>query len=103
MRSTTAAIDALAVARLARLVTTDNFPPIEKLREAVLDRYPTVNWRGQEIEGHWFGELITCPWCSSVWIGAGVVAARAIAPRWWDPVAKLLAFSEVAGLAASHS
>lgn len=43
-------------------------------------------------------ELLRCPWCLSVWVGAGVVAARALCPRVWDPIARALAASEVTGL-----
>ena len=44
--------------------------------------------------------LITCRWCAGVWIAGAVVAARTIAPRGWDPVAKGLALSAGAALLA---
>lgn len=45
-------------------------------------------------------ELVTCRWCAGVWVAAGVVAARALAPEAWRPVAKLLALSCAAPLIA---
>lgn len=41
------------------------------------------------------GEVVDCGYCNSIWLAAGVVAARRYAPRVWDPVARLLAFSAV--------
>lgn len=49
-------------------------------------------------EGHPLGILVGCSWCSSVWLAFGVVTLRRVAPRFWSPVAKALAFSAVAGL-----
>lgn len=49
------------------------------------------------------GELITCAWCSSVWLGAGVVVLRRYAPRFWDPVARFLTYSAVAGTFGTHT
>lgn len=56
-------------------------------------------------EPHPLGELVTCPWCCSMWIGLGVIAARRLAPRAWDPLARALVGSAAAGLLAgwSHS
>lgn len=80
-------IDALAVARLTRLVTEDTIT--EPLRERLSDRERL----------HY---LITCPWCSSPYIAAGALLARRFAPGLWDPLARVLAFSEVAGLIAER-
>lgn len=130
------AVDALATARLARLVTTDTFPPVRWARDRILVRWPAP---GQPLDGDahdrgfhgargilpgggwspthedfdelgkqrtvWtdgtpIGELVTCPWCASIWLAAGVVVARRLAPSIWDPIARLLALSEAAGLAA---
>jgi hypothetical protein len=139
MNATTLVVDALAVFRLTRLVTRDDFPPIKRAREAWWRRWPddgqvldddlvrrdemrtgppnvgeqgvarldgrdyNVVSTGQQWiaeEGHPLGILIGCPWCTSVYVGAGVVLARRIAPGLWDPFAKLLAFSAVAGIIA---
>lgn len=82
----TTTVDMLAVARLARLVTIDDFPPIKAAR----DRFTKAVGADSSI-----AELVGCPWCASWWIGLGVVAVRRT--RWWRPVAFALAASEVAG------
>jgi Protein of unknown function (DUF1360) len=80
-------IDALAVYRLARLLTRDSFPPIARARERVLERWPESAWT----------ELAVCPWCMSVWIAGPVIGARLLAPTPWSLLALLLAYSAVAG------
>lgn len=82
--------DALATYRLTRALTEDVIG--RPVRQAALKRYGN--------EG--LGYLVECPWCSSMWIGLGVVLARRLAPRLWGPVAEGLAFSAVAGLVAEH-
>lgn len=37
--------------------------------------------------------LVVCRWCASVWIAAAVVAAHALIPAVWLPVAAVLALS----------
>lgn len=54
------------------------------------------------VAAHPVGELIGCPWCASPWIAIGVLAARRFVPSMWSPLAKVLAASAVAGIAASH-
>lgn len=44
--------------------------------------------------------LITCRWCASVYLAAGIVIARRFAPRFWDPVARAAALSSVSALLA---
>lgn len=44
--------------------------------------------------------VLTCRWCASVWIAAGVVAARRLAPSLWAPAARLLALSSASTLLA---
>lgn len=77
-------VDALAVARLTRLVTTDLIT--ERPREALSARSDFLD------------DLLHCGWCTSMWCGLGVVAARRCVPKLWGPVATVLAYSEVAGL-----
>lgn len=113
-------VDLLAAYRLTRLATTDTFPPILAARAWLLRRYPDENTQfgdsevvdGQTETGvrvvplslgwwiaerpHWLGELITCPWCASMWLAAGVVLVRDFAA--WRWIALVLAFSAVAGL-----
>lgn len=85
---------ALAVARLTGLTVADSITlPI---RARILD------WLDDEPNslGWWIGEWFSCPWCVSVWIGAGLAPAV-----WWygnQPwlviPAIALAFSQVAGM-----
>lgn len=82
------AVDALAVARLVHLVTEDRVA-------APLRRYADAR---SETAGY----FARCPWCTGTWLAVGVVCARAVAPRAWAPLARALAFSEVAGLLAER-
>lgn len=82
--------DVLAVYRLTRLVTKDEFPPVKAARDHVLaspDLYPDSA-----------ASFVECPWCVSFWVAGGVLAARRIAPRWWSVLSWMLAASAVAGL-----
>jgi hypothetical protein len=90
------AVDALATARLTRLAVEDELT--RGPREWVLDRVDPDQTRPSKL-----GYLLQCHWCSSVWIGMGVVAARRVFPRSWPPVATALAFSEVAGLLGTRA
>lgn len=99
--------DALAVYRLTRLVVEDVLT--EPLREKIIGAAYRVRYGpGHGIEDHHAGRLdepkiatlITCPWCASVWVAAGVVVVRRVAPTVWSPVARLLAFSAAAGMIA---
>lgn len=78
-------LDSLAVFRLTRLILDDSIT--QPIRDAVL-----------EANSPKMVELFTCPWCMSVWMGIGVVAARTIAPKAWNYPRRVLAFSAVAAL-----
>lgn len=80
--------DLLAVWRIVRFIQRDSL--IETQREWVIN-----NWGGGHLR---LGELLQCPWCLSIWVAAGVVAARRLAPRVWGMVARGLAFSAGAGV-----
>lgn len=54
----------LATYSATRFVVADAFPPMASARDWVLGKL------GDE---HWFSYLITCPWCASVYVSAGVV------------------------------
>lgn len=79
-------LDALAVWRIVRFVQRDSL--VEEPREALINRYGHLK----------IAELLTCPWCLSIWVAAGVVLARAAAPRVWGMIARGLAFSAGAGV-----
>jgi hypothetical protein len=80
-------VDALAVHRLTALLQDDEVWPMPELREAFLRRAGDSRW----------ADLESCPWCASMWLGAGVVVARWLFPRAWPVVARVLASSAVAG------
>jgi hypothetical protein len=89
-----AIIDAAATHRLTKLVIDDFIT--EPLREKVFEKF------GDPSESK-VSYLITCPWCVSFWAGAGVVAARTLAPKAWRPLAYALAFSSATGWVEEHS
>ena len=95
--------DALATYRLTRLVTTDRVT--QKLRDRLNERWgtktvPTIP-SGTRTVRTAFGELLTCDWCVSIYVGAAVAAVRTFAPRAWRPIARALASSAVAGVIGS--
>lgn len=86
MNATDTAVDALAVARIVRLVQLDEMP-VGAAREWALNVFAESK----------AAELLRCPWCLSPWVAAGVVLARHRWPRSWDVLARILAGSQVAG------
>jgi hypothetical protein len=78
----------LATYRLTRLVTSDTFP-FEPLRTRTV--------------GSWFGYLITCPFCVSVWLGGFVAVGQGlIGDTWgWQVFTGAMALSAVVCLLAS--
>lgn len=130
-------VDLMAIWRLTRLVTRDDFPPVKAARDWILRRWPSddaefpdaevirdgspddaefgaatgtlatgveVEWTGvswQAVHGHWFGKLISCSWCASVWISAAVVALRFNVGNLWQWPAVILALAGAAALIAS--
>lgn len=109
-------VDALAVYRLSRLVSADliTFEVREQIirelyaargdRDArtiapAMDREWTRRALEDGPEAPKLAQLIVCRWCTSMWLGAGVLAARRLAPRAWRPASYVLAWSAVAGLA----
>lgn len=78
----------LSAYRLTRLVVVDDFP-FGKLR--------------LNMHGSWFGDLITCPFCSSVWIGGflslgqGLVGESGI----WQGFIGAMALSAVVSILAT--
>lgn len=82
-------LDALATYRLTRLVISDTI--IDEPRARLLIHLETT--------GHpKLAYLAGCPWCLSIYVGAAVVIARRRAPRAWDPIARALSYSAVAGI-----
>lgn len=87
------ALDALASYRLTRLLVSDGI--VDRPRDALMERL-------RRRERHKLMELIECPWCTGFWVAIGVVAARRLVPRAWDPVAHVLAYSAAAGFVATR-
>lgn len=83
MNALTLATDALAAHRLTRLVTRDTVTAPLRAR---LPRETRA------------GELVRCGWCTGVWVAAGVTLARRTAPRFWGPLAMMLATADAVGL-----
>lgn len=110
-------VDALATYRLTRLMVGDHLT--EKLRtRIVIDAFTRA---GLEVpDGNTAAErvgaaerlgvpfvpkparLVTCPHCFGFWVACGVVVARRVAPRLWDPIAHALAFSAVTGIVSEN-
>ncbi|HEX2575793.1 MAG TPA: DUF1360 domain-containing protein [Aquihabitans sp.] len=105
-------VDVMATYRLTRLATADVIS--EPIRRSIVGRVlakrpdapsleaPTT---AQEVvdeltDAPKVATLVTCRWCAGVWIAAGVVAARTLAPQLWDPVARGLTLSAGAVLLA---
>jgi len=81
-------VDVLAGHRLTRLVTEDTIT--SPIRQKIFAKHPPT-------EDAW-SYALTCPWCSSVYIGFGIAALRRFYPQVWNPVAEALAISSAAGL-----
>lgn len=111
----TIVIDALAAYRLTRLVTADTITEpvrlalVEDAYHAVARQLPEVQ-AGATVEERVAADdedppklatLLTCRWCAGVWVAAGVMAARRLAPRQWGVVADGLAISAAAALVAA--
>lgn len=107
-------VDVLACARLTRLLRRDAVtkPVRERLvaaaygRRSVRAPHPSHrSWQDHALmdrDAPKVAVLLECPWCVSVWVAAGVVAARRWAPAVWDPVARGLAASYVTGALAGR-
>ena len=100
-------VDALATYRLTRLATADVIS--EPVRMALIrqtgaepppgEEDPTAQEIVESLDDPpRLATLITCRWCAGVWIAAGVMTARSVVPRAWQPVSRGLALSAVAVL-----
>lgn len=87
MNAARVAVQAAAAYRLTRLLQVDSLPPLPAVRSWLITRYPD----------HPLIELVSCPWCLGFWVSAGVVAADAMAPKLWRPLALALALSAAVG------
>lgn len=81
----------VATYRITRLVTTDTLPPALWVRdrlaggwreaeehetaEEVVHGVPSLYKKRVRWSPYWLGKLITCNWCASAYVAAGVVGA----------------------------
>lgn len=87
MNGVRVAVQAAAAYRLTRLLQVDSLPPLPAVRAWLITRYPD----------HPLIELVSCPWCLGFWVSVGVVAADALVPKLWRPLALSLALSAAVG------
>lgn len=98
-------VDALATFRLTVLVTADAIT--DRWRDWIRRRGWTYDAGRPELPipvptmlGARFRALhtlVTCPWCISIWLAAGVVIVTRLVPDVWQYAAMALALSAVAG------
>jgi hypothetical protein len=83
----------LVTYRVTRLIAADAFPLIARPRDWVIRKFG---------EDHWFSYLITCMWCASMYVAAGVVLVfdRYTSVPW--PYAMVFAASALTGIIATH-
>lgn len=96
--------DALAVYRLAILSAKDKITDggREWLRDRAYDGQARRRRGVRAGVARWSFELVSCPWCISIWLAAGVVALTKFAPGAWQYGAMFLALSGVAGYLAER-
>ena len=102
---------AIAVFRTTRLVTTDSIT--DRYREWLRARSHRDMAAPKGLEGEmafrteeridrpitlWLWKLLTCPWCSSVWLGGLAIGLFLTYPTYTLYVAYVLACSAVAGV-----
>ena len=92
-RLTLLLVDGLASYRLVKLVRDDRIT--EPARDAVQDRTGPP-------EKSKIAYLMTCPWCLSIYFGAGLTVGRLRWPKVTNAVARTLALSALTGLAAQY-
>jgi hypothetical protein len=79
---------ALAVFRITRLITTDVIA--DKLRDKIWEKYP--------MHKNGLGYVITCDWCTSIWVASPTVLMYKITAEPTIAVCSVFALSAVAGL-----
>jgi Protein of unknown function (DUF1360) len=108
------AVDALAVYRLAVLLSEDKITAW--IRDGLRDNgyQAVIRIQAGEAElkpqpgitgavARWLYELVVCPWCIGLWIAAPVVALTSLAPATWQYPAFGLALSGAAGFLAERT
>lgn len=111
-------LDAIAVYRLTRLITKDSllvdwrdntvrlaYARQDADNHDALQAQMTLpgdwsHYAGRDPSAPKLAALATCRWCSSMWVAAGVLAARSACPKTWDPIARLLVMAAAGALIA---
>jgi len=99
-------LEALAIARITRLITTDRVPfgPLRTRLMSVAwqreQRRPKQEDTVRPVEPYTV-ELLTCPWCMSVWVALAVLLVLRHIPG-WKFLARVLAASYVTGFLAER-
>jgi hypothetical protein len=84
---------ALAAFRITRLITTDTI--FDPLREKIWNKFPPNRIN--------IGYLITCDWCTSIWVAPIVIFSYVLVPSVVFVVSLVLATSAVVGFLAARS
>lgn len=82
----------LAAFRITRFVTTDDWPPIQRLRNRLLERWSGTGW----------DVGLECPWCIGFWVSAALTFALAQLLSIPLPALYALAVSSVVGFIGSR-
>lgn len=80
--------------RATRLLVKDDLPIVKRPREVLVRRATRADGTLR-----WYGELITCPWCVSVWLAAGFTLATDLVVGLPVPI---LMFGLAAAFAATY-
>lgn len=94
-------VQAAAAYRITRLVQEDQLPPLPWLRRR-MNEVAAADLNDISMGARVREELIymvNCPWCLGFWVSVAVLAADALTPRLWRPLATALALSAAVGLA----
>lgn len=75
----------LACWRISRLITSETGPArlLERMREWAGVRVEVFEDGSEEVivSPGSLGELVTCMWCTSIWVGAAATTLYALSPR----------------------
>ena len=106
---------------ITRLIVTDKMPWVEKPRNWIYDRFPPlghttkhkIKTKGVEsmntsggwyvTQGHWIGELLSCPWCAGFYVSLAVSIAYLYLPIWTLGALFPMALRAGVGVIAYHN
>ncbi|WP_053365594.1 DUF1360 domain-containing protein [Bacillus sp. FJAT-27245] len=94
------ALIGLASFRLTRVIVYDKITEFIRApfhEERIEDGEVYIVPKGKGIR-KWIGELISCYWCTGVWVSAGLLAAYAYFPKIGIPAILLFAVAAIASI-----